>query len=423
MAAMALLGSVCSVAAVSEIGPLPTGARAPTVIPAKPTPFWSWDRIPTSMHGADKNREYNDSEVARLAKYQMYTPEKWYTPGGAQGPTQSGPSCAIESKTEELFRQIRAINPNQTTILYWNSMFDFSFYTAHQKMLDLEAAGTHAFLRDETGEIISLCNDGNVYCNITTFDWTEPAVRALWVETVINATKKKDRHGKPLVDGIFADHSGHWGNGINIGSAHKDAMGPNQLCNGAGKGRLCYNFTTEFKESFNSWHNWATNYTQDLLSKTTGGPVIQGPYSRMNTMNACDFDAVRAEQKDGFNNSDGVLQRLTVVEARATGGPDGPAQERRGGTCKPDESCLAAYLAAAEPYTYLHCMGNGDDLLGDTVFPEMDYPLGAPAGKAVEFKKGVWVRKFGKAKQPTVVTWDNNAKTGKIDWAHLRGKA
>ena len=151
------------------------------------------------MHGADKRRTYNESEIARLAKYQMFTPEKWYTPCGSQGPTQAGPECAIESKTEALFRQIRAINPNQTTILYWNSMFDFSFYTAHQHMLDLEAAGIHAFLRDKTGKVIELCNDGNVYCNITTFDWTEPAVRQLWVQTVLNATQLKDSNGRALV--------------------------------------------------------------------------------------------------------------------------------------------------------------------------------------------------------------------------------
>ena len=46
-------------------------------------------------------------------------------------------------------------------------MFDFAFYGYHQGMLDLEARGVHAFLRDENGDVIYLCNDGNVYCNIT----------------------------------------------------------------------------------------------------------------------------------------------------------------------------------------------------------------------------------------------------------------
>jgi len=167
-----LLALSCVVIAAARPA-LPTGKTAPTVIAMKPKPYWSWDRIPTSMHGADKDRKYNATEVARLAKYQMYTAEKWYTPCGSKGPTQAGPGCAIESVTEDLYSQVRlwlllpplppplltllgqikAINPNVTTILYWNSMFDFSFYTAHQHMLDLEAAGVHAFLRDETGKV------------------------------------------------------------------------------------------------------------------------------------------------------------------------------------------------------------------------------------------------------------------------------
>jgi hypothetical protein len=50
-------------------------------------------------------------------------------------------------------------------------MFDFSFYGSHQGMIDLEAKGVHAYLRDETGKPIILCNDGDVYCGITTFNW------------------------------------------------------------------------------------------------------------------------------------------------------------------------------------------------------------------------------------------------------------
>ena len=332
------------------------------------------------------------------------TPEKWYTTCASQGPTQGGPECAIEGKTEHLFSRIRAINPKVTTILYWNSMFDFSFYTAHQRMLDLEAAGTHAFLRDEKGEVIYLCNDGNVYCNITTFDWTQPAVRELWVDTAMNATQA----GEGRADGIFADHSGTYGNGINIGTSRNGQTG-NQLCNGKGTGRLCYNFTTEFTDSFNSWHDWATNYTQDLLSKSTGGPVIQGPLARMGAADACSFDSIIKEQSRGKNLSSGVTMHLTVNEAG-------------GGSCKPSPSCIAAYLAAAEPFTYLHCVHNepkidrpSDDLLGQTTFPEMDYKLGAPHGPAIEIPSkgsGVWKRTFGDKDDGPYVIWDNNQKNG-----------
>lgn len=68
-------------------------------------------------------------------------------------------------------------------------MFDFAAYNIHGEMMALEAAGKPAFLRDDKGDIVILCNDGNFYCNITTFDHTKPYVRKLWLDTLMNATK------------------------------------------------------------------------------------------------------------------------------------------------------------------------------------------------------------------------------------------
>ena len=65
-------------------------------------------------------------------------------------------------------------------------------------------------------------------CNITTFDWTKPHVRDLWLETVINATRTGS------VDGVFADHSAQ--EHIQIGAA-TNGQHANQLCNGKGAGR------------------------------------------------------------------------------------------------------------------------------------------------------------------------------------------
>lgn len=70
------------------------------------------------MHGAERDRQYNASEVARLAKYQMYTAEKWYTPCGSAGPKQSGPSCGIESVTEDLC--VSPCRPAVPTAAYWS---------------------------------------------------------------------------------------------------------------------------------------------------------------------------------------------------------------------------------------------------------------------------------------------------------------
>lgn len=108
--------------------PLPVGPMAPVHPCEPPTPFFSWAKIPTSFHGARKDAVFSDAEVERLAKYQVVAVEKWYTPCGAQGPTQAGPSCEVEVKMATLFNRTRVLSPNQTTIMYWNSMFDFSMY-------------------------------------------------------------------------------------------------------------------------------------------------------------------------------------------------------------------------------------------------------------------------------------------------------
>lgn len=76
-----------------------------------------------------------DSKVARLAKYQMITTEKWYTPCGSKGPVQSGPDCAVETKIEGLFRRTRAINPKQTTNLVTRPLSPTSHRLSPQTLL------------------------------------------------------------------------------------------------------------------------------------------------------------------------------------------------------------------------------------------------------------------------------------------------
>ena len=138
---------------------------APSLIPMKPKPFFSWEKIPTAFHGANKyvlfctfccfvlflftslcsfsvviallfhsffylilvvvvfftnvvrSGVYNDDAVELLAKYQMVTIEKWYTPCASQGPKQGDPSCAVESKIEHVLGRIKALNPNVTKIM------------------------------------------------------------------------------------------------------------------------------------------------------------------------------------------------------------------------------------------------------------------------------------------------------------------
>lgn len=65
---------------------------------------------------------------SHFLKSLQVTIEKWYTACGSKHPIQNGPWCDVESKFYEAFGKIKAINPNVTTIMYLNSMFNFAMY-------------------------------------------------------------------------------------------------------------------------------------------------------------------------------------------------------------------------------------------------------------------------------------------------------
>ena len=135
--------SPCLSAAVIAVSVWSAMAELPTPkVPARPAPYFSWATVPVAFHGANKARLYTQQEVEQLAnRYQMITLEKWYTPCGAQGPNQAGPECHVEQKMASTFKAIKAANPNVTTMLYLNSMFNFAAYSLNGLMLDREAQG------------------------------------------------------------------------------------------------------------------------------------------------------------------------------------------------------------------------------------------------------------------------------------------
>jgi len=355
----------------------------PLPSPAKPAPFFSWDTLPRAFHGANRSGMFNDGAIAALANFSIVTLEKWYTPCGAQGPAQSGPSCDVEDKMFDTFRRLKALNPRHTTMMYLNSMFNFAFYRLNGLVLAREAAGERLLLRDERGALVTLCNDGNVYCNVTTFDHTSAAMRALWQEAVANATSAGG------VDGIFADHG-------------DVAMGPQgggttpQLCNGKGAERRCWNFTDAFAAAFNEGHFWLVNSTQDVVARLPGrGPVVDGPWATWFAP-ACNFSALRPMVERGVDGTGPF-----VIEAH-TGAR----------SCSPDESCLAHFLAAAEGFTYLSCFADAPA----PPQPEFARPLGPPTGPPAE-AGGVVRRSFRGPAGLTNVTVDLRTGVGRVQWA------
>lgn len=365
-------------AALVEIfcGPQPSAANpipTPVPNPRRPKPYFSWETIPLAFHGANRSGVYNADTLEVLSKYQMVTIEKWYTECGSQHPIQSGAWCDVEAAMYNTFNTLKSMNPNMTLIMYLNTMFDFSMYNLHGMAQELEKQGTRVWLRDKNDNLVVLCNDGNYYCDVLNFDWSQQTARDLWVSHVMNATKQGS------VSGIFGDHA-------------RNMLSPPdnpQLCNGAGANRSCWSFTPEQAVAFNAGHGWLVNYTQDLLAPL-GGPIIDGPYGKYN-VDVCDFNALRKAVKAG---QDGVAPY--VIEASKGG-------------CTPDESCIASYLLGATEYTYLSCLADEPTLLS---YPDLGRKLGEPLGPAKQGADKVWTRSF---KYGAVARWYPNNR-GTVQW-------
>lgn len=346
--------------------------------------------MPRAFHGANRSGMFDSAGVAALANYSMVTVEKWYTPCGSQMPNQTGPSCAVEDKMFETFRELKALRPSHTNILYLNTMFNFAFYRLNGIILAREAAGEKLLLRDQHGSLVHLCNDGNHYCGVTNFDWTQPAMLALWLEAVTNATTAGG------VDGVFGDH-------LTSTISNQTADGGPQLCNGSGALRACWNFTAAFAQAFNDAHAWLGNRTQDLLAKLPGrGPVIDGPYgSWAATFPACNYEKLRA-----------------AVLAGQAGAAPFVLEANHGDVCAPDDSCIANFLAAAEPFTYLTCFA---DAPVPATGNQFGYALGPPTGPPVEGADGVVRRSFRGPQGLTNVSVDLASGKGVVEWAALQG--
>jgi hypothetical protein len=274
------------------------------------------------------------------------------------------------------FNAIKKKNPNVTTIMYLNSMFDFSMYNIAGLANELEAKGTRILLRDKHDKIVYLCNDGNYYCNVTNFDWSKQAAKDLWMQEVANATSVGG------VDGIFADHAS---------SMLKPADKP-KLCNGAGSKRTCWEFTPEHAAAFNKGHKWLVNHTQDILAKL-GGPVVDGPYSRW-----------------GINPCDPIKLNQTVQNGKRGTGPY--VLEVSRGACTPTESCLASFLLVAQEFSYLTCFSDEPTL---HQIANLTKPLGAPLGDAIEIVPGTgqWTRRFTHG---AIVRYDTIRMSGTVQW-------
>lgn len=82
----------------------------------------------------------NDANIDMLAKCRLVMIEKWegkcWQNCLADGPGSPDcqASCNVENYIIDTLRRVKAVNPSVATVLYWNTLLAFPFYTAGEPL-------------------------------------------------------------------------------------------------------------------------------------------------------------------------------------------------------------------------------------------------------------------------------------------------
>ena len=304
---------------------------------------FSWDTLPVFIQIGNNTGPFNDAAIDVLAQFDMVVLDKWQGPCGQQ--PSATPACDEERVMLAEARRIKQVNPNVSTLLYWNSILDFPQYTLHAKML----ANPELMLHNNiTGDVVRL--DGGGHVGMDVFDFANPAARKLFISDCVNATLSVPS----AVDGCYMDRATDVSPVVNLSTAQA--------------------------KEFENGHTTMLNDLQAILgpdAPVVGNGAYGPPHDATNLSFAMleEFSPLKSGGKGnltdlftGVTNGRGMLVHTMVF---------------------PTESVIAAFLIGAGPRSYF---GFGSwstvyDDLSQRWSPLFEFPLGEPHGDAIMDKK------------------------------------
>jgi hypothetical protein len=161
-------------------------------------PNTSLATVPTAYFGGAFARR-GEANIEMLSKQRIIMVEKWEGHCwqdclADQGGPACQASCGVENDILDTFERVKKINPAVATVLYWNTLLAFPFYTAVGKFKDANALT----IDSNTGKMISIRNDNGME-DIGVYGFDTDAGVQLYIDTVTNLTSTG------VVDGFFGD--------------------------------------------------------------------------------------------------------------------------------------------------------------------------------------------------------------------------
>jgi len=82
-------------------------------------PRFSWKTLPIFFHSSNSSGPVNEASLQLMARFPMVTVEKFQGPCGNSG--HASPACNQEQQIVDALKGVKEINPNVSTIFYYNS--------------------------------------------------------------------------------------------------------------------------------------------------------------------------------------------------------------------------------------------------------------------------------------------------------------
>ena len=341
-----------------------------SMTPVNPTFGWDMLANQSFFHRSNKTGPYTEEAIEIMARFPIVTIEKWQS--------IDSKNDTMEDNIVGTLQRVKEKNPKAVTIFYYNSVCDFPQYAELYPKFDAMPEG---WLKDKDGKVIRQACAG--FSNMPVFDFSQPAVRALWSSECANQTKKDG------VDGCFVDRA----------------------VDGAPTGRLSPDKATEYSVG----HAKVLTEVQNAVA----GPIIcnhaYGPPHDNTTV-------CRGAMIEGFSRNNASIAELLLCEQNKK-----ICEAHFTGSIDQDQDTVAAYLIAAYGGDgFGSYMGWGgwnsvdeyDAKWAAEVWPDvLTKPLGPPKARAVLSADNVWSREFVSDKGTTKVTFDLNTNKGSIQWA------
>ena len=369
-------------------------------------PKFSWDTLPVFVHSSNSSGPVNDAAVALMAKFSLVTVEKFQS-NDCSGDEHVGPWCHEEVHIIDVLRRVRMINPNATTIFYYNSVINFEQYSWSGNGFP-----STLLLRNNSGDLITV--HGPQSATQSVFDFGLDAARRVFIDECVNATRTG------WVDGCFADRvmdgspcCSPSSDDVHSAATHT-VISPDAAKVG---GAQCSSTSSPLSPTqCAAYQQGHMDVISNLTEAIAPGPIIAN-HAFTTAPGLYPAQKITGSMTEGLpQDEDGIalLQwhaaRGLVLEAHVAACP-GPGSDRT--------STLAHFLIGAGRLSYFGCGGwsSTEQSWDDRWFDEFERPLGPPVADGVKDNAtGMWTRSFDGPHGRTNVSWSASVG-GTIDWA------